>query len=85
MGLFSKVDHHSGLMHRMADTVGADLSLALQHGKLSAPELRNAVMACMGCEETGACGQWLDDNGGAGATETPRYCRNHDLMDRLRG
>lgn len=83
MGLFSKLDHHSGLMHRMADTLGADLSMALVEGRLSPNELRGAVMSCMGCEETGACGQWLDDHG-AGAQETPTYCRNHDMLDRLR-
>jgi len=83
MGLFSKLDRHSGLMHRMADTVGADLATALARGELSAPELRNAVIACTGCEGGAECGQWLDDHG-AGAADTPSYCRNHDLLDRLR-
>lgn len=49
MGLFSKLDRHSGLMGRMADTVGANLGNALARGDLSGQELRNAVVQCTGC------------------------------------
>ena len=84
MGWMTRIDAHADLMHTMADTLGADLGDALVRGAISAPELRNAVMACTGCEQTGACRDWLRDHAG-GAAETPAYCRNHDLMDRLRG
>ncbi len=83
MGLFSKLDRHAGLMNRMADTVGANLGDALARGDLSAIELRNAVVRCTGCEGAGDCGQWLDDHG-AGAADTPSYCRNHEMLDRLK-
>ena len=83
MGLFSKLDRHSGLMGRMVDTVGANLGNALARGDLSGQELRNAVVPCTGCEGGNDCGQWLDDHG-AGAAEPPAYCRNRDLLDRIK-
>ncbi len=84
MGLLDKLDRHSGLMNRMAETVHADLTDAMSHDKLNAYELRNAVLACMGCENPTDCEHWLQDHK-AGAEDTPDYCRNRDMMLRLRG
>jgi hypothetical protein len=82
MGLFSKLDRHADLMHRMADTVGVDLGDAVARGTLSPEELRGAVFSCMACEGGAECGDWLD-NHPAGSAETPCYCRNQQMLGRL--
>ena len=82
MGLFSKLDKHSGLIGTMAETVHVDLTEAMANGQLSGQELRNAVMACMGCEGVCDCAEWLEAHK-AGADATPSYCRNAGLMARL--
>jgi len=84
MGLVSKLDKHSDLVNRMAQTVHTDIPAALVSGRLTAQELRGAVMACTGCEGGADCPDWLASHS-EGATDTPRYCRNHDLFARLRG
>ncbi|PWW03508.1 hypothetical protein DFR52_101189 [Hoeflea marina] len=40
-----------------------------------------AVDRCLGCDQTGPCQQWLDQNETAPAA--PDYCPNHDLFERL--
>jgi (methylthio)acryloyl-CoA hydratase len=72
MGLFSKLDRHADLMHRMADTVGVDLGDAVARGTLSPEELRGAVFSCMACEGGAECGDWLDNH--------PAGCRNPMLL-----
>lgn len=82
MGFLTKMDRHSGLIGSMAETVHADLTEALQHGRITAQDLRNAVLSCMGCEGAGDCEHWLDEHA-AGADDTPAYCRNREMMLRL--
>jgi len=84
MKLFSKIDHHYDLMSRMADTVQADIGAALVSETVTGQELRNAVIACTGCEGGEECPDWLASHT-EGAADTPQYCRNRDLMLRLRG
>ncbi|MCB1404983.1 MAG: hypothetical protein KDK01_01665 [Rhodobacteraceae bacterium] len=83
MGFLAKLDHHFDLMTRMSDTVHADLNGSLALERLSASELRNAVLACTGCEGGKECPDWLDSHAD-GAEETPDYCRNRNLLQRLR-
>jgi len=83
MGLMDKLDRHSTLMNRMGDTVNVDLAEAMADNKISGYELRNAVMACMGCEGSNTCPDWLKAHD-KGAPDTPEYCRNQSLFERLK-
>lgn len=84
MSYFSRLDRHSGLVGRMADTLGADIVGAAMSGSVPETALRTAVYGCMCCEETEACEHWLEDHAG-GAKAAPDYCRNKALLDRLAG
>lgn len=89
MTMLKKIDHHSALMQRMADTVDADLGDALISGHLSGDGLRSAVLRCTRCEASDFCETWLEVNETRKeATGTvpmaPDFCLNQDLMDRLR-
>lgn len=71
---------HAELVHRMAETVGVDLAAARAQGRLSAEGLREAVSACTGCAEPGACGRWLAEHEASGAEAPPDYCENAGLF-----
>ena len=84
MALLKKIDRHSGLMQRMAETRGADLGEALLDGQVTAAELRGAVLRCMLCEEPDDCEARLAEALESGAhIEVPEYCRNRALMVRI--
>jgi len=83
MGLFAKLDRHADLMNRMAETLHTDLSGALARESLSAQELRNAIMACVGCEGGSQCPDWLHKHP-QGADDAPAYCRNRAVFHRLK-
>jgi len=83
MSVLSRLDRHSDLFSRMADTLGVDLAEEAQRGRASAETLRGAVVSCMSCRAATACGDWLNDHAAAGARETPEYCRNKAMLDRL--
>lgn len=83
MGLFDKLDHHGNLMHRMAETVHADVSDAMMRGRISGQDIRNAVFACVGCEGGAECPDWLEAHAD-GAEDTPDYCRNREMLARIR-
>lgn len=74
---------HAALMDRMATTLGVDLEEAALRGKLQFDEIADAVLSCTGCANPQECGHWLDHNSD-GASATPSYCRNSDLLQRLR-
>lgn len=82
MGLLSRLDRHADLVHRMAERLGIDLVEATQRGEVSEEALRSVVLTCTGCHQTGDCESWLAEHSG-GANETPDYCRNKDLLNRL--
>lgn len=77
-----KLDLHAELMGRMGAAVGADIGAAVADGRLSAPDLRSALLRCTGCAEAGACEDWLNDHP-RGSDHAPGFCRNRDLFDRL--
>lgn len=83
MTIMQKIDRHANLMHRMAETVGADLGDALVSGRLSGQQVRSAVIRCSGCAHADECVGWLGDHAG-GAEAAPSFCRNAGLLARLR-
>lgn len=83
MGFFKKLDRASGLIGSMAETLHANLGQGLAEGRITGQDMRNAVMACMGCEGSGDCANWLSDHP-EGAKDTPDYCRNRSMLHRLR-
>lgn len=78
-----KLDRHAGLVKRMAEATGADLSEALSTRELAGQEMRTAVLRCCGCRSEGACGDWLEAHP-EGAPKAPGFCRNADFFASLR-
>ena len=83
MGYIDRIDRHANLVNRMADTVGADMGAALLEGRVTAEDLRGAVLRCTRCAHVETCVGWLGRNEAAGADATPEYCRNRQLMARV--
>lgn len=83
MGMIDRIDRHAALMHRMSDTVAADLGDALVEGRLSAEALRAAILSCTRCDSVEACQHWLAEQADAPAQNAPEYCRNRELLARL--
>ena len=83
MGFLQRMDRHADLVGSMAETLHVDLAKSMQYGQISPMDLRNAVMSCMGCEADGECQDWLEAHKATGASDTPRYCRNRELLLRL--
>ena len=65
-------------MSRMADRSGADLELALQSGLIAPDEMHDAVLACSGCANPGACEEYMDND----AVGIPAFCRNGEMIER---
>ncbi|MCB1335185.1 MAG: hypothetical protein KDK26_16435 [Roseivivax sp.] len=74
---------HAALVDRMAQTLGIDLEEAAFRGKLSIPDVEDAVLRCTACTQPGACEHWLAARDGATAETTPEYCRNTELFDTI--
>ena len=79
-GYFKRFSPRLELMEAMFERLGANAWFARNaHG----PEvLRRATVRCGTCDSTKACSQWLDAN--PVAQEAPAFCRNHDLLERIR-
>lgn len=73
---------HAALVDRMAGTLGLDLEESALRGELSVDEIGDAVLACTGCTQPGACEHWLEAQGSV-AQHPPGYCRNAALFARL--
>lgn len=71
---------HADLVDRMAKTQGIDLEKRMMAGKIWPVDLSDAVLACAGCANPGACEHWLAEH--ATAATTPHYCRNADPFAR---
>lgn len=74
---------HAELVDRMAQAVGVDLEEAALGGRVSVSEIGDAVLSCTGCGQPGACESWLAETAGP-QDRPPSYCRNTDLLARLR-
>lgn len=74
---------HATLVDRMATALGVDLEDAALSGAMAMDEIADAVLRCTGCSDPTHCSGWLAEHG-TGAERTPGYCRNKDLLARLR-
>lgn len=74
---------HAALVDRMASALGLDLEEAALRGKLTPPDISDAVLSCTGCSNPGHCETWLAEHGD-GAPSPPGYCRNIGMFDRLK-
>ena len=68
------------LMEQMMRRFGA--LEKIKQGPEGARTLRSAAIRCIGCGEARACGEWLNEE--RQAETPPAYCRNTDLIRRLR-
>ena len=78
MGLMSRSAEHLELLSQMIDKTGcrldADLSL------VGANKIRSAMIACIGCNNVGACKRWLAE--AEEGSPPPEFCAN---VNRLKG
>lgn len=81
MGLLEKIDRRTGVMTRMADTLGADFAAAIAQRPEAVRDYRQAVMRCTGCGHEGECTAWMQSH--PRAEEAPDYCRNKDILESL--
>lgn len=84
MNIFEKLDRHTALVNRMAETVGADLGESLLAGRLSGPALRGMVLTCCCCKGAEVCPGWMAEHA-TGAEAAPAYCLNRDSLAALKG
>lgn len=73
---------HAALVDRMATALGIDLEEAALTGRVALDEISEAVLRCTGCADPAHCEGWLGAR--VSAEAAPGYCRNRDLMARLR-
>lgn len=78
-----EINHHAMLVNRMAETLGLDLTRALDEGRLSSETWRDAVIACTGCEKPCDCLSWLNRAAAEPVAHAPDYCRNDALFTEL--
>lgn len=78
------VKKHADLMDRMANTLGVDLEEVMMEGRMTMDQLGDAVLSCTGCASPDTCQHWLGAQAGS-ADQAPDYCRNADMLARLRG
>ncbi|MFV2053547.1 DUF6455 family protein [Aliiroseovarius sp. YM-037] len=83
MNMFTKFSRHAELVGRMSDVLGVDLGDKAMRGEMPPEELRSTVMRCMGCDNPGGCHDWLETHAD-GSAQTPGYCRNKAVLERLR-
>lgn len=77
---FFAVAERGGLFHVMVDKLG--MRDALQSRPNSEAVIKRAEARCAGCGRESECQTWMAEN--AAPVETPGYCRNHDLFERLK-
>ena len=79
----AQLRHHAGLLDRMATANGVDLEQSIIDGRASVDDLTDAVLSCTRCSDPAHCSDWLARQTQPVAAP-PSYCRNADLMARLR-
>lgn len=72
----------AALFDQMASTLGVDLEEAALARCLSVDEISDAVLRCSDCPNPAHCKTFLKRN--QQSEQTPEYCRNRDLLSRLR-
>ncbi|WP_247745052.1 DUF6455 family protein [Shimia sp. R11_0] len=78
-----KMHRHTALFDDMAHRVGVDLQDDAISGALTMDEISHAVARCCGCEAPEQCAGLLRQEVPMG--RPPNYCRNGDLLMRLKG
>jgi Family of unknown function (DUF6455) len=78
----SVLKRHAALVDKMAETLGVDLEEVTMRGDLEISEISDAVLSCTACANPEACRGWLGDHK-EGAAQTPDYCRNSEMFQRL--
>lgn len=84
MSDLTRYDVHAGLVDRMADKLGIDISEQTQRGKMTDQEFGRSVARCLGCTDVAACEAWLEIQQGQ-ADAPPPYCRNAGLFADMGG
>ncbi|MEQ5869452.1 hypothetical protein J4E08_06005 [Sagittula sp. NFXS13] len=74
---------HAELVDRMATAQGIDLEEQMMRGRVTTPDLADAVLRCTGCSNPEHCRSWLASQQRV-AQGTPDYCRNTEMLDDLR-
>lgn len=81
--LVKTYERHSGMLQCMAETIGVDLGKAMLRHDMQNFPYRDMVFRCSRCTGVDACQAWLSDYKGP-VSETPEYCRNKAILERLR-
>jgi hypothetical protein len=84
MSLWSRIAISDDMSKRMADKLG--LRVPEDFGtdiEAQAKTLRDVTLRCAVCSEQKTCAKLLNLSGGL--EDAPRYCRNHDLFQALKG
>ncbi|MBK5933820.1 hypothetical protein C8N32_106108 [Rhodovulum imhoffii] len=79
----NRYDDHGELVQKMADTLGIDLTEEMMAGRWTPEDMQGTVSRCLGCTDPEQCRHWMEDHA-KGATHTPGYCRNKDLLEKMR-
>lgn len=77
-----RLKRHAALVDEMAAARGIDLQDASLRAGLTPDDLADMVHRCAGCAHPDTCETWMKAQVGA-VSETPGYCRNADMFDRL--
>ncbi|WP_170607216.1 DUF6455 family protein [Ruegeria arenilitoris] len=73
---------HAALVDQMADRLGVDLQEAAIAGAVAMDEISDAVLRCTKCANPVHCESLLAQP--VNIDHSPEYCRNRDLLRRLR-
>lgn len=74
---------HAALVDDMGQALGVDLQEEMLRGALDPDTLVDTVLSCTNCTDPTACRAWLTLQEDVAET-TPGFCRNTDLLLRLR-
>ena len=78
--MFRRINIHADLFEQMVKKL--NLRDELSAVPRSPEVTRRAFSRCLTCAEPGACAEWLEET--PVADEAPDYCRNHDMLERLK-
>ena len=81
--LVETYERPSEMLQCMADTIGVDLGKAMLRHDMQAYPYRDMVFRCTRCSGVEACDAWLSEYKGP-VSETPDYCRNKGILEKLR-
>lgn len=72
------------LMNEMASAQGIDLQQGIASDEIHVGTLICAVTRCADCDGQDKCQLWLASQAGHTPVSTPDYCRNSELLARLK-